>query len=177
MKNLAAKIPRYRKLGKDGFSKTALARATVMPAASYGPEVVGYSDSALHKLRVNALAAVASATGGGHMDAEWAARDGSTGKLDPAFEAHAAPLVTLAEAWWSCWRSHHELKSAHDAAWTALNKRARSKSSPWSFAAGPNAAAILSAGRLGWHFAAADVLITDKQERLELGTVPLQKSE
>ena len=129
MKNLAAKIPRYRKLGKDEFSKTALARATVMPAASYGSEGVGYSDSALYKLRVNARAAVASATGGGHMDAEWAARDGSTDKLDPAFEAHAAPLVTLAEAWWCrpacCWsgaRRASRWRSRRSTCWTSRRR-------------------------------------------------------
>ena len=51
------------------------------------------------------MAAVASTTAGGHMDAEWMARDNTSNKLDPAFQAHAAPIVTLAEAWWGNWRS------------------------------------------------------------------------
>ena len=97
------------------------------------------------------------------MHAEWVARDGSHDRLDPAFEAHASPLVTLAEAWWAEWRSHDQLKKAHDDTWGKLHARADSKSSPWSFALGPNAASILSAARIGWYFEAADVLVTDKQ--------------
>ena len=64
------------------------------------------------------------------MDAEWAARDGVTDKLDPAFEAHAAPLVTFAEAWWSSWRSYHDLRSAHEATWLLINRRDSSPAAP-----------------------------------------------
>ena len=96
---IADKAHRYHQLGKKGFSKRALARATVVPAACYGCESIGYSDTALRKLRTTALGTIATATQGGHMDAEWLIRDGATERLDPAFIAHAAPIVKLAEAW------------------------------------------------------------------------------
>ena len=163
---------RYHVLGSKGFSRTALARATVVPATTYGCEVVGYSDSALGKLRRVALATVASSTAGGHMDAEWAARDGASGKLDPAFAAHAQPIVTLAEAWWSHWRSHDALRAAHVCVTSTLRRKAASKRSPWSLVTGPTAAAVITAARLGWSFESADVIITDDNQRIELGADP-----
>ena len=88
---LKKKIPRYQLFGRKGFSRQALAGATVVPAATYGCETVGYSDTALLQLRRTALGAIASDTGGGCMESEWLERDGSKGVLDPAFQAHIAP--------------------------------------------------------------------------------------
>ena len=44
-KAVAGKTSHYQYLGRCGFSKKALTKATVMPAASYGCEVVGYGSS------------------------------------------------------------------------------------------------------------------------------------
>ena len=65
---------RFRQMGKRGFCRTALARATVVPAACYGIEVTGASDSTLRRLRKVALEAVATGTQGGNLDAEMMTR-------------------------------------------------------------------------------------------------------
>ena len=77
------------------------------------------------------------------MDAEWMARDGKQDKLDPAFMAHTAPIGTLAEAWWDRWRTHEELRAAHEAVWKTLSDPP-SQRSIWSDVTGPISAAIVS---------------------------------
>ena len=166
---LKKKIGRYHILGKEGFSRKALARPTVVAAATYGCENTGYADSALRQLRTLALRTVATATSGGNLDAEWMARDGQKDTLDPAFAAHAMPICSLAEAWWCKWRQEEKLRDAHDAVMKRLYKPLKGNSSVWARAKGPTAAAILSASRIGWVFESADRVITDDGRKLELG--------
>ena len=45
---LKQRVWRYRRLGERGFSKSALARATVVPGTCYGVEITGASNSSLH---------------------------------------------------------------------------------------------------------------------------------
>ena len=156
-------------MGRKGFARRALARPTVVAAATYGCEHSGYSDSALKQLRYSALQTVATATPGGSLDAEWMARDGQSDTCDPAFAAHALPICGLAEAWWCKWRQDDKLRSAHNAVMTHLSKPLRGNASIWARAKGPNAAAILSAGRIGWVFEEADRTITDDGRLTELG--------
>ena len=101
----ARKVQRIRALGEMGISKTALLRATAMPAMAYGSELAGFSDTALRSTRSLLLSAAATATSSGCMDADFMARDGQHGRLDPAFVAHTAPIICfLAKAWWHEWR-------------------------------------------------------------------------
>ena len=101
---MSQKAKRISAMGKYGFCRKTLARATIMPAASYGAETTGFADTALAKLRADAVRAVATTTAGGSTDPEWAARDGYHGRLDPAFGAHTGPISFLATAWWENWR-------------------------------------------------------------------------
>ena len=156
-------------LGKKGFSKRALARPTVVAAATYGCENTGYADSPLKQLRTSALQTVATATSGGSLDAEWMARDGQNDTLDPAFAAHSLPICSLAEAWWCRWRQEDKLREAHDMVVRRLARPLKGNASVWARAKGPTAAAILSAGRIGWVFESADRIITDNGRVIELG--------
>jgi hypothetical protein len=169
VKDVKSKLGRYRFLGSQGFSKTALARATIVPATCYGIDVTGASDSTLLSLRRVALGAVATSTQGGCLDSEWFARDGDSGTLDPAFQVHAAPLISLAAAWWDHWRPHEALGAALAAAKRKLTARLKPGASVWSRANGPISAALLSASRLGWVIQEDGTMTTDIGETLELG--------
>ena len=69
-KQVAQKASRLRAAGKFGFCNKAIARATIMPAAAYGAETTGWADTALNKLRTDALRAVATGTAGGSVKPE-----------------------------------------------------------------------------------------------------------
>ena len=159
-------------MGKLGFSRTALARATVVPTTCYGIEITGASDTSLARLRRVALEAVATSTQGGNLDAEWMARDGSHSTLDPAFQVHAAPLSFLAAAWWDKWRSHEQLSSALAAARSKLAAPIGTKTSIWTKAVGPCGAALLSAARIGWTISDNGIITTDLGETIVLGSDP-----
>ena len=166
------RIWRFRNMGKRGFCRTALARATIVPSACYGIETTGASDSTLRRLRRIALSAVATSTHGGNLDAEWMARDGSHSSLDPAFRMHVAPLAFLAAAWWNGWRTHDQLCDAIACARAKINAPLKPRASVWMRAVGPSAAALLTAARLGWTISDTGAIRTDDGETLQLGVDP-----
>ena len=172
VKALQDRVWHFQHMGQLGFSKTALARATVTPATCYGMEVTGASNSSLRRLRSTALRTVASTTQGGCLEAEWLARDGEHGSLDPAFQMHSAPITFLASAWWDEWRTADQLGKALADARAKLAKPLRNRTSLWARAIGPSSAALLSAGRLGWSINDNGSITTDVGTVLELGVDP-----
>ena len=74
--------------------------------------------------------------------------DGAYGALDPAFEAHVAPLKSWATAWWERWFSVEDLEMAFH---IASMKLAASAGSVWARVTGPVTAMLASLQRLGWH--------------------------
>ena len=166
--NVKDRIWRYRMLGQKGFCKRSLARATIMPAAGYGLETQGISDSALQALRRTALLAVGTDTQGGNLDAEWLACGGAREMLDPAFYAHTAPIMFMATAWWEGWRSADQLRASFRMAVEKLDSPRMCRQSTWSRVNGPATADFMTAARLGWHFTAANEIITDDGRSLQL---------
>ena len=69
----------------------------------YGCEVFGLSDSALNNARAAVARAGTPQAGGKNPDLAMLAIDGPDGTVDPAFEAHAAPVVAWATAVWEGW--------------------------------------------------------------------------
>ena len=169
LKQFATKRNRYKALKKAGFCVRTLTRATAMPAIGYGLECHGIADHALRKTRREVLAAMASNTSGGDMDTEWYTRDGTSGKNDPAFDAHVLPLETLATAWWENWIPQNDLEAAHEHAMARLQHFAKGTAPLWSRVTGPTAAAILTAARLGWVFETARTITTDEGTKIDLG--------
>ena len=129
----AAKVPRLRTLRRLGVNTPQMVRASGPPAILYGCEVMGVSDTALHTARVKVAAAAAPEGGGKSPDLVLYARDGQDGTLDPAFEAHTAPLKLWALACWYGWFANTDLQSAVD---EAAAKLATARGSWWSVVTG-----------------------------------------
>ena len=70
---------------------------------TYGPGIIGVSDSILRDMRriAAAIAAPASGTGGQNLDAALIVADGGlSGMADPAFDVHPLPIGEWATAVW-----------------------------------------------------------------------------
>ncbi len=74
--------------------------------------------------------------------------DGSSGTLDPAFDAHVLPIVRYAYAWWESWQPAHPLTKAFGDAYSRLI----AKNMSWGVVNGPIAALIMSLLRMKWSF-------------------------
>ena len=170
------KKKRFMVLKGMGFDTKAMVRATAMPSVAYGLDVHGIADSKLKHLRTTVLRTFSPNACGGLVEAEWYARDGSAGRDDPAFQAHSLPTVALANARYDQWRSAEQLGLAHQQVMSSLQtwhgRRKNENASAWSRAKGPTAAAILSAGRLGWAFRDASTIETDDGHVLDLRSDP-----
>ena len=81
------------------------------------------------------------------MEISLAMADASpSGRADPMYEAHAAPIGLWAEAVWNQWLPRGALQALISAAVAKLTESAKI----WCKVAGPAAAYVASAWRLGW---------------------------
>ena len=115
----------------------------------FGAAINGVSDSMLLAQRRTAAAAAAkcSGFGGQNLDLALMIADGSAkGKADPAYEAHSGPIQQWAMAVWDQRLQSNELLVLAADAKVRLTKA----KSPWSVCAGPAAAFIATAARIGW---------------------------
>ena len=140
--------PRIHALRKAGVNSVQMVRSAGTPAVMYGCEVMGLSDSALHLARTRIASAAAANAGGKNSDLVLHAIDGPAGTLDPAFEAHAAPVLFWATAVWCCWFTRLQLEKAFQHA--SLKLATREETSCWSIVTGPATALLASLRRIGW---------------------------
>ena len=92
LKRYQSRLPRVQRLRKSGAPATVWVRTAGTPAALYGVEVTGVSDSHLLDLRRTAVAAAsAPASGEDVLLSSWA-WDAAGASTDPAFVAHEAPI-------------------------------------------------------------------------------------
>ena len=96
-------IPRIKSLRKVGVNSVQMVRSIGPPAILYGCETMGVSDSALSTTRSKVAVAAAPHAGGKNPDLTLLVLDGSSGTLDPAFDAHIGPVKYWALAWWESW--------------------------------------------------------------------------
>lgn len=157
-------IHRYKALRQFGVNTTLMARIPGVLAIMYGCEVMGLSDSCLRDARAKIAKAASPATSGRNATLTLAL-DGSSGTLDPAFEAHVAPLRHWATALWDNWFTTDLMQHTLGA---ARRKFANTKGSWWSVVAGPTIALLATIRRIGWKCHNATTLITDEGQSLSL---------
>ena len=129
MHQFTKNIRRFHAMWQLGDNTKQLVRAAGVPAILYGCETSGLSDLALRVARTRIAKAAAPQAGGKNPDATLYALDGAFGMLDPAFEAHAAPLRHWATAWWERWFKPAVLDLAF---WKASLKLAAGRGHMWS---------------------------------------------
>ncbi len=163
------KLRRIIALACSGVSPARLLRTGAAAVMTYGDDAIGVADSALLQRRRAVAAALSRHGKGKDLDLVVAmAEDTSGGLVDPAFNAHTAPLVRWAEAIWGGWVP---IASLSRAVARAKGKLSGARN-PWGAVAGPAAATVATAARLGWVFDGADILITDNGRRLDLTLDP-----
>ena len=157
--NLGGCIQRYKALRKIGVNTTLMARTAAVPAVMYGCETFGVSDSCLHNARVKIAMAASPAAAGRNPVLTLLAVDGSSGTLDPAFEAHAAVIRHWALAVWDRWFDKQHLQDTLN---HARHKLAHAKGSWWSATSGPTTALVTTLRRIGWTCRDATTFVTDE---------------
>jgi len=147
VRNFKTKIKKIRRLRKAGICARTLVATAGNPSMLYGVETTGVSDSHLSSMRSAVAAALTSSAAGRSPDLVLATADAAGSRVDPAFEAHAAPIRYWAYAWWEGWQPRRLLMDAFNDAVGRVN---RARRSPWDVVAGPTAAVVVTIWRLGW---------------------------
>ena len=143
---------------RAGTSAAAYCRTASIPAISYGWDVCGVADTPLRDVRALVARTASPDTYGRSVNLVFHALAAAGMHIDPAYEAHALPIIRWAMAWWERWVPPSALQRAHLA---ATDKLGRSDGRTWQSVAGPVAAAVASAWRLGWRFLSAKRLVDD----------------
>ena len=129
------------------MNAVALSRAAGTPMVTFGCDIMGMANQHLETARRSLAKSVSSEAGGKHYELVLYVVDGAQGTLDPAFDAHVLPLYMWAMAHWESWLMPLQLEEAMQEA----QKRVMHEGVvAWSRVAGPAAALIASASRIGW---------------------------
>ena len=169
LKAFRARAPRFRKLAAAGVCTKRLMRTGGGAALTYGQSVTGVSPYTLLQQRRAAAAVCAPAGGPCGQDLDLAlvlADASSTGRADPAFEAHLQPIAMWSEAVWHSWlplTALHRIVETKLAVLATIPDR-----NLWHHVRGPGAALIASAWRLNWSVDTSTRLITDEGRQLDL---------
>ena len=107
-------MARMWKLKKAGANTKLMTRAAGTATVGYGIEVQGASDAMLKNQRSVISRAAAPQSGGRNPTRNLCAIDGSTGTMDPLFDAHVLPVKHWALAWWESWADTSTLEAAHN---------------------------------------------------------------
>ena len=141
------RVKRFRCLRKVGINTAMLIRTGGSAALTYGQHVCGVSNALLLRQRRTVAACTVLSRGGGDLDVTLMLADGSgTGRADPAFDAHSAPIGHWAMAIWESWAPRPLLQRLVVRAKLRLSLA----KSPWANVHGPAAAFVASALRLQW---------------------------
>ena len=155
----ADRAPRIQALRRTGVNSVQMVRSAGTPAVMYGCEIFGLSDSALYLAR-SKIANAASAPGAGkNVELQLHLLDGQSGTLDPAFDAHANPVLLWCMAIWHAWFTVQQMATAFT---QASLKLARGKSdSGWNLVTGPVTTLLASLQRIGWSMPCHTEMIDD----------------
>ena len=164
-RQFAGRLRRFAALLLSKVSVASVLRTGGTSALTYGDDVLGVSSSTLLARRRAVAAAISPPTRGRALELTLILADlTDRQRLDPAFDAHAAPIGRWAEAVWYQWRPLRELQRSIVHAKASL----ATARCPWSVVNGPAAAAVASAARIDWHFADATTIITDRGASIDL---------
>jgi len=176
---VASRRRRMRSLAQAAGSKAAtIARTGLRPAALYGTEVYGMSDSLLLCQRRTHASAVIPRARGRSLTVTLAINE-----VEPAEEATAAPIVRWAKEVWhaSVLRRADVLSDAYNrvvpkagaltveelcSAWTSVQPEL---CTTWAAVTGPITAAHMSMVRIGWQWSAPMRVVTDLDVTLNFG--------
>ena len=150
IKQVKKSCHKYRRLRRLGFNTRLMAQTAANPKMCYGVESMGVSDSVLHSMRTSMSHLLSPSNHGKNADLVLLAHDLSCGTVDPAFNAHVAPVKAWALAWWQQWQPPERLQAAYVIAKAKIRKAKQLKCSPWQVVSGPTAALILTLERIGW---------------------------
>ncbi len=110
---LLLRLGRLATLLRSKISVSRLFRTGINASFTYGDDVVGVASSTLEARRRVVASAVTQTAAGRAVDATLImADDHARQRLDPAFDAHAIPLVRWAEAAWCRWQSPAAMQAA-----------------------------------------------------------------
>ena len=141
------RVKRFRCLRRVGINTARLIRTGGSAAMTYGQHVCGVSNALLLQQRRTVAACTVLSRGGGDLDVTLMLADGSgTGRADPAFDAHIAPIGHWALAIWESWAPRPLLQRLVIRAKLRLSLA----KSTWANVHGPAAAFVASALRLKW---------------------------
>ena len=167
IRNLAARIHRFRMLKQLGFDTSMLLRTGGKQAMTYGLGIIGIADGMLRNMRrvAAAIASPATGTGGQNLDAALIVADGGpSGCADPAFDAHLLPIGEWAAAVWS-----ERLPVESMQRLIAVGKRQIAKAKNiWAICRGPGTAFIATCRRLKWTVKDAITIVTDDGKVMQL---------
>ncbi len=169
LKKFVKRVHKLAALVKARLSAALVARTGGTAVMNFGDECVGVSDDLLLRRRRAVLAAVSPRNKGRDLDMALAMMEESgKQRLDPAFEACAAPLVRWAEAVWSDWIPAAAMEGGVAKAKTKLAAARR----PWAAVTGPAGAVVATAARIGWKIDDAATMVTDEGVLLSLRVDP-----
>ena len=171
LKRFRQRVGRYRLLRKARVDTSRVLRTGGVAALTFGQAAMGTPPCTLlgQRRAVAAAAAPSCSVSGHNLDLALMIADGSaTGRVDPAFEAHAGPIGHWAQAVWNGWLPMKHLQQLVDSARARVTKAAH----PWRVVYGPAAALICTATRLQWTVYDAVSFSTDDGKKLRLDLDP-----
>ena len=147
LKAFRLRVKRFRALRRAGINTAKLIRTGGAAALSYGQHVCGVSNTMLLHQRRSVAACTVLSRGGGDLDITLMLADSSgSGRADPAFDAHLAPIGHWAMACWENWSPRSILQRLV----VRAKLRLSTAKSHWANVHGPAAAFVASALRLQW---------------------------